>query len=603
MQSKPVKTNSRRGPKEMTQPARLLLIHGISSLRSTGEDEAIASLNADEVRLPRTVMALDTRCHESAIESKFWRPVETHLREFAAEVLAQLDERGPTILRYVGVDEVPTLVALGAFLGDEHRIACEDYDRDLERFRWAETDATLAWEPLGVPREVMSKSGDAVIRINATATVQGVHVDHAIPSDDRVADITLHPRGETPRRGLVRSQADVDALRHLVRETLAELERARPGLETIHLFLAGPVPVCLAVGQELRLRIGCRVQTYRYRTQDAPPQTEAILLTPEAGAAVQMPLTEEERGRAATVRELWREALAQVIAHARARRAEGPWPDYLLPALGGSGACLTPLAPIWELVDETHSISDQDAADFRFDRTSGTWLLPDRMLLAMGADADADNERVRRLARAFFWHEYLHEYQLVTEHTAAGVGGFANCLERIDYVADAYGTLHQVDYLLRVRDALDPTPTQLRADVVASISEAIDAFWTFEPPPPVATWQARRLRRYLNWYWRRQQILHCDSIATMIALLCRPPVIELVGPSVTTDSQRVNLDLRRIHADRLEIALIDEQNRLRRFGVSTTLSVGGLLDAFRRHNRPDIDRFFASLIDHARDLA
>lgn len=587
----------------MNQPARLVILLGVSSLRTTSEQEVLAVLSRDEIRLPRTLLPLDTRHHAQSIHSGLWSPVEAHLREFASQVLANLEEHGPAMMRYVGIDEVPTLIALGALLGDEHRIGCQDYDRDLERFEWPETTGSLAWEPVGVPREVMATAGAAVLRITATGTVHDAHVDQAIPADQRVADITLRPRGVTPRPGLLRAQDDVESLRLAVREVLAELERMRPGVQTIHLFLAGPVSVCLAVGQELRLRNGRRVQTYRYRMQDAPPQKAAILLTPEAGAEVQAPLTEEERARADLVRSLWRQALVQVAAHATALRNAGTWPGYLLPGLADAGPCPTTLAPIWELVAETDRISADDTTDFRFDRTARQWFFPDRMLLAMGDDVGVDDERVRRLARAFFWHEYLHEYQLLTEHTASGIGGFANCLERIDYVADAYGTLHQVDYFLRASGDAAPTDAELRIHLVTSITEAIDAFWTFEPPAPTVAWQARRLRRYLNWYWRRQQIHHSDNTAAAISLLCRPPVIEVVGPTVSTDSQRVILDLRRIHADRLELALIDESNRLRRFGNSPTLSVAGLLDAFRQHDRPGIDRFFASLIDHARDLA
>lgn len=587
----------------MNQPARLVILLGVSSLRTTSEQEVLAALSPYEVRLPRTILPLDTRHHAQSIGSGFWSPVEAHLREFASEVLADIEEHGPAELRYVGIDEVPTLVALGALLGDEHRIGCQDYDRDRERFEWPETTGALAWETVGAPREVMATAGDAVLRVAATGTVHDAHVDHAVPADQRVADITLRPGDVTPRPGLLRAQEDVESLRLAVREVLAELERTRPGVQTIHLFLAGPVSVCLAVGQELRLRNGRRVQTYRYRTQDVPAQKEAILLTPEAGAAVQAPLSEEERARADLVRNLWREALAQVVAHAMTLRGAAAWPLYLLPALADAGPCPVALAPIWKLVGEADRISADDVTDFRFDRTTRLWFFPDRMLLAMGTDVGADEERARRIARAFFWHEYLHEYQLLTEHTAIGIGAFANCLERIDYVADAYGTLHQVDYLLRGNGATAPTDAELRAHLVTSITEAIDAFWTFEPRPPVATWQARRLRRYLNWYWRREQIQHSDNSAAAISLLCRPPVIEVVGPTVSTDSQRVILDLRRIHADRLELAVIDESNRLRRFANSPTLSVAGLLDGFRQHDRPGIDRFFASLIDHARDLA
>jgi len=587
----------------MNQPARLIVLLGISSLRTTSEQEILAALAPDEARLPRTILSLDTRQHAQSIQSGFWPPVEAQLREFASQLLANLEEHGPAIVRYVGIDEVPTLIALGALLGDEHRIDCQDYDRDRVRFEWPDTTGALAWEAVGVPHDAMPTAGDAVLRITATGTVHDAHVDHAVPADQRVADITLRPLAVTPRPGLLRAQDDVESLRQEVRKVLAELERKRPGVQTIHLFLAGPVSVCLAVGQELRLRNGRRVQTYRYRTQDVPAQKEAILLTPEAGAAVQVPLTAEEHAQADVVRDLWREALAQVVAHAMTLKGAGTWPDYLLPALADANPCPTALAPIWELVAEGDGVSAEDTTDFRFDRTARLWFFSDRMLLAMGADVRADDERVRRLARAFFWHEYLHEYQLLTEHTANGIGGFANCLERIDYVADAYGTLHQVDYLLRARSIAAPTDAELRAYFEASITEAIDAFWTFEPRPPVATWQARRLRRYLNWYWRRQQIHHSRNTAAAIALLCTPPVIEVVGPTVSTDSQRVFLDLRRIHADRLELAVIDDTNRLRRFANSPTLSVAGLLAAFRRHDRQDIDSFFANLIDHARDLA
>lgn len=587
----------------MNQAARLVILLGVSSLRTSSEQEVLAALSPDEARLPRTILPLDTRHHAQSIRSGFWPPIESHLREFASQVLAELEEHGPAVVRYVGIDEVPTLVALGALLGDEHQVECHDYDRDQMRFQWPETSGSLAWESVGVPREVMATAGDAVLRIAATGTVHDVHVDHAVPTNQRVADITLRPKGVTPRPGLLRAQDDVDSLRMTVRVVLAELERTRPGVQTIHLFLAGPVSVCLAVGQELRLRNGRCVQTYRYRTQDVPTQKQAILLTPEAGAAVQVPLTEEERAQASLVRNVWREALAQVIAHAIALRGAKKWPHYLLPVLANAGPCPVALAPIWELVAEADGISADDATEFRFDRTARLWFFSDRMLLAMGADIGVDDERVRRIARAFFWHEYLHEYQLLTEHTASGIGAFANCLERIDYIADAYGTLHQVDYLLRTSRSIAPTEEDLRGYLVASITEAIDAFWTFEPRPPAAMWQARRLRRYLNWYWRRQQINHSDNSVTAISLLCRPPVIEVVGPTISTDSQRVILDLRRIHADRLELAVIDESNRLRRFANSPTLSVAGLLDAFWQHDRMGIDCFFESLIDHARELA
>lgn len=586
----------------MNQPARLLLLHGISSIRATSEEEAVAALTPDEARLPRTVLTLDTRPFATAIASGFWPPVDTHVREFASRARAALEAQGFAAVRYVGLDEVPTLVALGAFFGDEHRIECQDFDRSSNRFAWPVDHATVAWEIVAAPGEVMAGTGDVVVRIMSSGIVHDSHVGKAVPADQCIADITLRPQGVTPRPGLVQSQVDVDALRQLFREVVAELERTRPGTQRIHLFLAAPVSVCLAIGQELRLRNGRRFQTYRYRTNDDPPQTLAIALTPEASASVQAPLTEAERAQADAVRALWRDALRQVVEHAQALRQAGGWPAYLLPALASAGVEPQQLAPIWELALAEHTISPDDAVEFRFDRTAHSWVVPDRMLLEMGAAIGVDDERVRRLARAFLWHEYLHDYQVLTEHTSPGIGAFANCLERLDYIADAYGTLHQVDYLLRTHTG-GVSDAQIRTYLVDSISEAIDAFWTFEPRPAQPYWQARRLRRYLNWYWRREQIRGCPTLDGAIGLLCTPPVIEVVGPVVSTDSLRVILDLRRIRTDRVELALVDESNRLRRFGDTPTLSVSSLLTAFREHDRDAIDAFFHALIDHARPLA
>ncbi|MDC8012799.1 SAVED domain-containing protein [Tahibacter soli] len=576
---------------------RLLILHGISSIRATGEAEVAAALTDDERRLPQMTLRLDTRTHENSIASGYWGPIDAQVRAFASEVLANLEEHGPAALLYVGIDEVPTLLALSAFLSDEHRLACRDYDRDQEVFHWPDKEGALAFESIGVPAEALDVPGDVVLRIELSYPVQSRDVHAAVP--DRLADITIRPKGALPRPGLVRAQTDVEAFRIEVRRVLAEIEKVRPSTRTIHLFLAGPVSACLAAGQELRLRNGRRVQTYRYRAKDSPPQTPAILLTPEATAYVQAPLSDDELSIARSARDIWSQALTDINDHARKLRADGAWPSYLVPALKDARPCPTELASIWELVNERHSIASDDATEFRFDRDSRRWYLPDRMLVAMYQAANGDASTVQRLARAFLWHEYLHEYQNLTENTATGIGSFPNCLERLDYIADAYGTLHQVDFILRQGNASDEQNVlEMFRD---AITEAIDAFWTFEGPPPNRFWQTRRLRRYLNWYWRREQIIHAKSVGEAMYLLCEPPVIEIAGPSISTDARRVYVDLLRIRSpEMLELALVDRRNKLQRFPTSTTLSIPALLEAFRLRDRRGIDRFFGALYDHAR---
>lgn len=580
----------------MTHP-RALILHGISSIRSTGDAEVTAALTDEESRLPRTTLTLDTRAYEQSVESGFWGQVDAQVRTFAAKVLANIEECGPATLLYVGVDEVPTLIALGAYVGDEHRVACRDYDRDQQIFRWPETVETLAFESVGVPTEAVDSPGNVVLRIEISYPVQSRDVDEAVRN--RLADITIRPKGVAPTPGILRSQVDLEALRQEVRTVLARIEKVRPSAQTIHLFLAGPVSACLAVGQELRLRNGRRVQTYRYRSKDSPPQTRSILLTPEATESVQAPLTPDQLAVAKASRKIWTLALADINEHAVALRANGAWPSYLMTALAEAKPRPGGLDSIWSLVSERHLIADDDVVEFHFDRDSGRWYLPDRMLLTMNMAADGNADRIQRLARAFLWHEYLHEYQNLTENTAVEVGGFPNCLERLDYIADMYGTLHQVDFVLR--GSSEPVDWDvIKQQLLVAITEAIDAFWTFEEPPPTRFWQTRRLRRYLNWYWRREQIIHAKTVTEAVDLLCEPPVIEIAGPVPSVDTRRYYADLERIRPSALELALVDNNNKLQRFPTSTNLPIAELLQAFRVRDRQGIDRFFKSLIDHAR---
>jgi hypothetical protein len=548
-------------------------------------------------------MVLDTRGHDESISSGYWAPVDAQLRAFAADVRADLERNGPATILYFGVDEIPTLIALAAFIGDEHRIGCRDYDRDTELFKWPTTERTVQFEAVGIPKECVDIVGDVVLRIELSYPIQSGDIDAVVPSSRRLADISIRPKERTPQIGLLRSQADVESFRRELRKVLASIERFRPSTQCIQLFVSASIAAVFATGQELRLRNGRRVQTYRYRSATLPPQTAAILLTPEATDEVSAPLTDEERGRAAQVRHTWLAALAELKAHAALLRSHGEWPQYLRPVLAAN-ACPASLASIWQLINAEDAIAPDDTTEFRFDRqpSERRWYLSDRMLLAMYAAAQADDDKVKRLARAFFWHEYLHDYQFLTEHTAAEVGGFGNCLERLDYVADAYGTLHQADFTIRNSGVVEPRDVISVLDV--AITEAIDAFWTFEQRPPTKLWQIRRLRRYLNWYWRRVQIRNASTVQEAIKLLCDPPIIEIAGPSISTNSRRVFMDLSRIRAfESLELAIVDDRSRLLRFPTSPTLSIQGLLNAFIEHDLKAIDLFFAALYDHARQYS
>lgn len=582
----------------MTATPRLILIHGTSSLRpGTSRQEILDALSPDEQRLERDFFELDTRPHEEAVNSGLWSPVTTDVRALVLRLRENIEQKGPAKTLYFGIDECPTLITLGAYFGDEYGLEGIDYDRDAKRFAWPNAEQTLQLETIGLPKDVVETSGEVTIRVEISYRVQDDDIEEVLDPRSQLANLVIRPADIVPDVGLVRSQADVEHFRLKMREALAVVNAMRPGAQQINIFVAGPVSICLAAGRELRLRNGRRTMTFRHRASDTPKLTRAIRLTPEAGDETAAPLTEEEMATVVRARKVWGDALSHIRAHAKLLTTQnsGVWPDYLVEPLRSAQPTPAYLPGIATFVSDTHTISEADVEDFFYDRKERQWYLPNRTLLAMSRAAAGDDEAVR-LARAFFWHEYLHEYQNITRYTAENVGAFANCLERIDYVADVYGVMHQADYVLRSGGDV-PEATVIKI-LVQCMTEALKSFWTFEPDAPTTRWQQRRLRRYMNWYLRREQISQAATVAEAVTLLCAPPVIELVGPTIATDSRRIYMDLTRIRRPELvELALVDQKGRLKRVSSTANLSIGGLLDAFRDHDHLQIEKFFEALLE------
>jgi hypothetical protein len=65
-------------------------------------------------------------------------------------------------------------------------------------------------------------------------------------------------------------------------------------------------------------------------------------------------------------------------------------------------------------------------------------------------------------------------------YSAEEVGKFANCLEHIDYTANVYALLHQLD-LIRFSDAtIIESVDSLRRFFVEQIDLIIRSFWAFD---------------------------------------------------------------------------------------------------------------------------
>mgnify|MGYP001176831359 FL=1 len=567
-----------------------------------------APLNA----LHREDFEVNTEPFNAQIEQGDWSGQSRLLAERASEIHAKMALLTGAELHYFGLAEVPHVIAMGAYLGDEIPIELHDFDRDAKSWAWPESKRTLEARVLGLPSgDPIPAEGSVVLRVEISFAISDEDV-HDAAGAKHLAEVRVTLReGLNPAICKVRSPADVQEVRLRIREALAAIRTKFPNLETLHVFAAAPVSVCFALGQELKPRNSPPVQTYRYRKIDGQPAyMPALILSAELEGQAETPLTDEDRATAQRVRGVWREALKEVETYAAAKRAlqnrqPSRWYELLEPVDKLRAVRpFPPLPPVCDIVPDGARVDDNPVAtEYGFTKPTKTWHLSDRLLVALHTSTQGKADDLKRLIRLFLFHEYLHDYHSLTKYRAAEVGRFQNCLEHIDYTADSYAILHQLD-LQASRDHTEvDTDDKRRRFIQRQVELVVGSFWAFQPPPPIREWQVRRIRRYLNWYWRLVQIGYAEDLETVLRLLARPPHVEIVGLHQVAVGQRLFCYLDRLdRRTKPELGVVLENHKLLRVADSVTSPLPQFFAAFQNRDHDAIVKFFLGVYELADEL-
>jgi hypothetical protein len=322
--------------------------------------------------------------------------------------------------------------------------------------------------------------------------------------------------------------------------------------------------------------------------------------------------------------EIWTTALLDLKRHSRAIREgkrSGVWHQALSTVVSEEievYEAFPSLPAFCDLIsnrDEIHLSPLNDKEDeyndgYRFredseDENKEKWRFTDEMIISFYRGADGEKETYRRMARIFLYHEYVHQHHSLTKYTARGVGRFANCLERIDYQADLYALLHELDWELRfgtVPDYSGRTVGNEYEHLKYLLDLLLVSMWSFTPQAPLEEWQVRRVRRLLNWYWRHRQVIRARSLEKALKVLSRPPHVELVGQKLRSEDGRTFMSM--VEEDpsvELSIGLVSEDEKLIRVVNQLNQSMRTLVDALRNKDHKKAKGFFRSLFEHASD--
>jgi hypothetical protein len=450
-----------------------------------------------------------------------------------------------------------------------------------------------------------------VLRVEISASIDDEHVLSLVGSND-VAHIRIRPREGTPKVAeRVRALTDVNEIRQQVRAALAAIVEFRPNVDAIHLFIAAPVSACFVTGQELRLRNMPPVQTYRFRRSDGGGVTRpAIRLSAAGPAPATRPLTGPEQERASELRrELWEVALHEVERYAVNKERERPaagerWYSRLEPRIELARVRPFPaLPPVYAMIDAgaTVDMVPMEPPNFYgFERERRRWRVNDQFLLRLERAFDGNLNDARTLVRLFLFHESSHVAHGITKAKVEEVGKFANGLEYVDYTADAYALLHELDRAVQESPELLTNFDALKEHVAYLIDLVIRSLWAFEDPPPLQRMEIRRIRRYLCWYWQQVRVLRARTRLQFAAVMAKKPVIEIAGLEPQVESRRYYGQLRRLDPEvNLELAVVLDNEELWRIPTSVTVPLDHLMVAFSNHDHGQIQQGFRQVFDNA----
>jgi hypothetical protein len=553
-----------------------------------------ANANAIPVKIEPARFALADTIHANwgDLQRKQEVLVEQKLRPIVAE---HFDYE----IAFFGLAPIPLAIHLGYLV---------DRWRRSHVFQRHHTEHVWTWKPDGpppidvttdgLPQDIVRSEGDVVLRVSVTARVDPKETAKVVRLPSAEIDIAV----PEPKEDVLQARADLEAVATKVKEALDRLKTHRPNARRVHLFAAVPVGLAFRLGTLVSATQHNRVQTYQYFHRADPRHHRAILLGDDAPRVRE--LTDEDRAKAVTTRQAWADDLSRTkgfadnIASRAKRSAKDAWFALLDVPPAPWGEAWRKLAPLHGTPMARSSV-DANArvveGGFRYEEARDAWLVSDDLLSAIGRRIEAP-AALTRAGRMLFFHEAIHiQSHHLTEATAPSIRRFPKILEEVDYQADVWAMIHECAFTKHYHHA---EAVDERALFLEIVKTAVETMWAFDDGlDELERMEIRRVNRYLIWYWQLLHLERCSSLDEIASVLAKKPLIELAGPRVHTDDDRVFYELREPWSADLEFAAQLGHARVVRHGRSAAIDIPALIAGFRQRNGDRIKAVLKGIVD------
>ncbi|EYF05353.1 SAVED domain-containing protein [Chondromyces apiculatus] len=512
--------------------------------------------------------------------------------QFHTSVKPLRDKYPDYSLLYFGSSSVPLTLYLGYLLETWQRLEVIPRHHEARTWGWhpSQESRPARLAPLQLPDFKDRSPGEAIIRVSTSHRVDAQVTRDVVPGPVLVdLDIAL----EHPSEDAFSTMDEMLDVTRAFRQALDCIGDNFKSIKRVHLFASVQTGMALLLGAQISKTMHPAVQTYQYTrsSEEGPYHAPALLIngprTPEPVA-----LRPEEVAQAALDRENLDRDFRRMKGQVRREQGEGrtSWPDAILrnPAEGAVFAGMwKKLPPLWKTpLNQTKiDVATREVEDtFRLNPAS-EWQIDDRWLARLACRIPEEVSR-RRALRMLVLHEAVHRGpQALTRTSSKGIGRFPKVLEEMDYHSDVWGMLYE--HTLTASESPEDVerPALFFRDLIHTATETM---WAFDDDgQPLRRIQVRRLNRYLIWYWQylllEAAAMQQTSFHDVLVLLAQRPLIELAGPTLITEDERVYFPLDPALVTTPEVCVYHE-GRLYRHGARYDFSITALLDGVRERN-------------------
>lgn len=222
------------------------------------------------------------------------------LERVPQELSGLLGSAPDSSIAYYGLPHIPLAFYLGYLLSD-NKYQMDLYELNTQSGRWNQLSGIESWIEIGTTVRQVSKTdqfGDVVVAIGISFPVHSSEIAE-LKLLNVLATVEINARH--PQRELISSQNQIDQVCAEFRHVLELIKNKFQNRQRIHIFYAGPVSLCFALGRCVSERLDPEIIVYNYSLKTSPHYSWALSLNHRRNASAAILSTQPARGEYAPV--------------------------------------------------------------------------------------------------------------------------------------------------------------------------------------------------------------------------------------------------------------------------------------------------------------